>query len=291
MVFLLLSAGVPAQAGTGFTLQPVKVSHTLAPGDSVSEMITLINESDEDVNLDIAVEDFVPTAGTTDISFVGRAEGNTTVRDWISFGLAPKTVFRKGASHSIPYTIQAPADAEPGSHFGIIFFTGTRINDTGQLQVGTRLGMLIFVTIPGNQLQKGKVLDFSSPKFVQKSPVPFKIKFENTGTVHFEPKGSIVITNIFKKKVGEVPVAGQAVLPTGVRDLTAEWNASGLLLGRYLAKLNITDGEGNELTADQIVFYAFPLRYLIWFIIIVAVIFFGLRFLRKKIKISFSVNK
>src|SRR3989344_6105389 len=68
MVFLLLSAGVPAQAGTGFTLQPVKVSHTLAPGDSVSEMITLINESDEDVNLDIAVEDFVPTAGTTDIS-------------------------------------------------------------------------------------------------------------------------------------------------------------------------------------------------------------------------------
>ncbi len=263
----------------------------MIPGDIVSGVITLINESDEDVNLDIVVEDFVPTAGTDNISFVGRAEGNTTVRDWISFGLAPKTIFRQGSSHSIPYTIRAPLDAEPGSHFGIIFFTGTRINDTGQLQVGTRLGMLIFVTIPGNQLQKGKVLGFSSPKFVQAGPVPFKIKFENTGTVHFEPKGNITITNIFGKKVGEVSIAGQAVLPTGVQDLKAEWAAGGLLLGRYRAELNIIDGEGNELTADQITFYAFPLWYLVWFIVVVAVLFFGLRFLRKKVKISFSVNK
>ena len=175
---LFFSIGVPVYASTGFTMKPVKVSHTLQPGEAVSGIVTLDNESDEDVNLEIEVEDFIPTAGTTNISFVGRAEGNTTVRDWISFDMPAKTVFPKGSSLSIPYTIQAPLDAEPGSHFGILFFTGTRINDTGQLQVGTRLGMLIFVTIPGDQLQKGKVLGFSSPKFKQSGPIPFKIKFE-----------------------------------------------------------------------------------------------------------------
>ena len=75
--------------------------------------------------------------------------------------------------------------------------------------------MLIFVTVPGSNLQKGKILNFTGPKFVQKGPVDFKIKFENTGTVHFEPKGIITLANMLGKKVGEIPVSSQVVLPRG----------------------------------------------------------------------------
>lgn len=286
-VFLL----APARAGTGLTIQPIKVSHTIKPGETASGAISLTNASDDDIQVEVTVEDFVPAAGSTNIQFIGRAEGNTTVRDWINIGGNQTFVFKQGEARQIPYTIKAPASAEPGGHFGVAFFKATRLQKTEQLKIGTRVGMLIFVTIPGNNLQKGKILDFSTPRFVQRGPVPFSIKFENTGTVHFEPKGAIKITNILGKEVGSVPVEGQVVLPRGVRDLTADWNASGFLLGRYRAELKIVDGEGNELTAKTVAFYAFPLWYVVGFIATVIALFFGLRYLRKKIKFSISVNR
>jgi hypothetical protein len=282
----------PVKADTGLTIQPIKISQTMEPGESISGVITLKSASSKAVKVEVKVEDFVPTAGASGIQFVGRTSGITTVRDWITIGGDESFTFQKGESREIPYTIDAPLNAEPGSHFGVAFFKATELGEEGkQLKVGTQVGMLIFVTIPGNFLQKGKILDFSSQKFVQKGPVNFKIKFENTGTVHFEPKGEIKITNIFGKEVGSIPVAGQAVLPTGVRDLDAQWNISGFLLGRYKAALSMTDGEGNELTADSISFYAFPIWYLLGFILSVIVLFYGLKFLRNRLNISVSFKK
>ena len=278
-------------ASTGLTIQPIKISQTIEPGESVSGVISLDNASDQKVKVEMTVEDFIPASGSTNVQFIGRTEGVTTVRDWITLKEPDDFIFKKGESKEVRYTIQAPSNAEPGGHFGVIFFKASELASEGALKVGTRVGVLVFVTIPGNQLQKGKILDFSGPFFVQKGPVIFQIKFENTGTVHFEPKGTITIKNISGKEVGKVQVAGQAVLPTGVRDLTASWNVEGLLLGRYTAELNIFDGEGNELTADRIAFYAFPVWYLASFIAVVVALFFGIRFLRRKVKISFSANK
>lgn len=287
LIFTFFVAGSQIHAGsTGLTIQPIKISETIEPGNSISGAISLTNASDQKVRVEMTVEDFIPAAGSTNIQFVGRTEGVTTVRDWITLETPEDFVFEKGEAKQMKFTIKAPPDAEPGGHFGVIFFKASELETAGSLKVGTRVGVLIFITVPGNQLQKGKVLDFSGPFFIQKGPVPFTIKFENTGTVHFEPKGVITIKNISGKEVGKVQVSGQAVLPSGVRDLAAAWDAQGLLLGRYTAELNIFDGEGNELTADSIAFYAFPLWYLLGFVIVVIALFFGIKFLKSKIKIS-----
>lgn len=277
-----------AFAGIGLSLQPNKISHTIEPGESVSGSIFLKNVSDADVKAEVEVNDFIPTPGTGDFHFVKRAEGVTSVRDWVTIGSPADFIFKQGESREIPYTIKAPENAEPGSHFGVAFFMASKIADTGQLKVGTRLAMVIYVTVPGNFLQKGEILDFSSPKFVQKGPINFKIKFKNTGTVHFEPKGSIKITNIFGKEVANVPVSGQLVLPTGIRDLTVNWPVN-FLLGRYKAEISLKDGEGNVLTAGSVAFYAFPLLYILYFIGAVAIIFFGLKFIKSRF--SFSISR
>jgi len=269
----------------GLYISPIKVSCTLEPGDLLEDIITLKNPGDKPVAVTTTVEDFIPIAGGTGISFVQRAEGVTTVRDWItqtltSFELGP------GQEIKVPFTIQVPADAEPGSHFGVLFFRAADIGPKKQLDVGTRVGTLMFVTVPGDFLQKGRILEFKVPKFVQKGPVGFSIKFENTGTVHFEPKGSIKITNIFGKLVAEVPVQGQTVLPTGQRDLGATWQTTRLLFGYYKAEIGIYDGEGNLLTAKAVSFYAFPILYLVGGILVLVVIFFGLKFLRSRLGIK-----
>ena len=277
-----------AYAGVGLSIQPNKISHTIEPGDSVSGIISLKNASDSDVKVETEVQDFIPTPGTGDFHFVKRAEGVTSVRDWVTIKSPADFIFKKGESKEIPYTIKAPKNAEPGSHFGIAFFMASKISDTGQLKVGTRVGMVIYITVPGNFLQKGKILDFTTSKFIQKGPVSFKIKFENTGTVHFEPKGAIKITNIFGEEVANVPVSGALVLPTGVKDWTVNWPVN-FLLGRYKAEINLKDGEGNVLTADSVAFYAFPLWYILGFIAAIIVLFFGLKFLRSRF--SFTIAK
>ncbi|MCK4553554.1 hypothetical protein KAU19_01145 [Candidatus Parcubacteria bacterium] len=281
------------QAGVGLSIQPIKISHTIEPGQSVSGKITVTNASNEPVNVDVKIEDFIPMAGTITIQFVGRTEGVTTVRDWITLEPSGSFVLQEKQSRIVRYTIKAPFDAEPGGHFGVTFFKATKLAEAEgkQLKVGTQIGMLIFVTVPGNSLQKGKILDFSAPRFIQKGLVPFTIQFETTGTVHFEPKGAIKITNILGKEAGEIPVQGQVVLPTGVRDLTAQWNENKFLLGRYKATLSMTDGEGNELTADSIIFYAFPMWYVSGFILAIIILFFVFKFLRSKLKISVSLKK
>lgn len=278
-------------ASVGLKIQPIKVSHTIEPGDSVQGTIILTNESESVVKIKTKVEDFIPLAGSYDIQFVGRAEGVTTVRDWITFDAPESFIFQKNESKEIIYIIKAPQDAEPGSHFGVILFKANQIDQgAGALKISTEVGMLVFVTVPGNFLQKGRILDFKGPKFVQKGPVDFTMNFENTGTVHFEPKGKIKISNIFGSEVGEVPIEGQVVLPTGARDLKINWPV-GFLLGFYKAKASVFDGEGNELTSQTISFFAFPVWYIASFFGAVILIYFGLKFLRRKVKFSMEIRK
>ena len=288
LVFLIPTL---AQAATGLSIQPVKISQTLKPGQEVNGTILLTNASDEDVNVAVKVEDFVPTAGAETLQFVGRAQGVTTVRDWITIRGGQDFLFKKGESRQIEYSIKAPLGAEPGGHFGVAFFKATKASEANsELRIGTQVGMLILVTIPGNHLQKGNILDFTAPKFLQTGPVPFVIKFENTGTVHFEPKGAIKISNMLGKEVGSVPIEGQVVLPTGVKSLNFQWQVGGFLLGKYNAVATIVDGDGNVLTSKLVSFWAVPVWYIISFLLILIVLFFIIKFLKSKVNISINLK-
>lgn len=280
-------ASYTAQAATGLTIQPVKISETLTPGQEVSGTILLTNASDQDVSVELSLQDFIPVAGAEGIQFVGRTDGATTVRDWINLPGGTSFTFKKGAVLEVPYTIEAPQNAEPGSHFGVIFFKARDIAEGQQsLKVGTQVGVLVLVTVPGNHLQKGNILSFSVPSFVAGRPVPFTLKFENTGTVHFEPKGEIVITNMLGKHVGTVAIEGQTVLPTGIKDLHFEWQGDGFLLGKYTAVATVRDGEGTALTSETITFYAAPIWYIALFVLGATLLFFIFKFVRRHVSIK-----
>jgi hypothetical protein len=274
-------------ASTGLAIQPVKLDQTLKPGDHAEGEILLTNSSDTPVDVEPSVEDFIPTAGAESIKFVDRAPGVTSVRDWIKLSTTKPFVLALGEQRTIPYSIDVPIDAEPGGHFGAVFFKATQVGGTtGSLKVGTQVGMLVLIAIPGNHLEKGQILDFTAPAFLQSGPVPFSIQFENTGTVHFEPKGSIVITNMLGQKAAEVPLGGQVVLPTSVKLLRFDWAPVGFLFGRYGATATLYDGEGDALTASTIHFWVIPVWYVVGFLIALVVIYFVLRYLRRHLRIE-----
>lgn len=282
-------------AGTGLTIQPIRVSHTLNPGEEVSGIISLTNASNDenDTLITLNIADFMPVAEGEGVNFIGRAPGVTTVMDWITLGRNNERSFliKQGESMGIPYTIKAPPNAEPGGHYGVLFFKAQKTSKQQQmLNVGTQVGVLVLVTVPGNHLQKGQILDFTAKKFYQKPPVDFSIRFRNTGTVHYEPKGTIKITNLFGREVSKVPVEGQVVLPTGIRNLTTKWDVEGFLFGKYNAELSIVDGDGEQLSAKSVSFYVFPLWYTSEFIGAIIFVYIVLRYMKKKVKINISLK-
>ncbi len=287
----LFSFARTSLAATGLTIQPIKISQTLKPGDQSEGDILLTNASAKDVQVDISIQDFVPTAGTATFQFIGRAPGVTTVMDWVSINSPHTFLFKQGASEKIHYSIKTPKDAEPGSHFGVVFFKATNLSDINtSIQVGTQVGVLVFVTIPGKFEQKGKITDLTAPAFVQHGPVNFSMSFENTGTVYFEPKGTIEIKSMFGTKIGAVPIEGYAVLPTGLKKMNFPWNVSGLLVGKYTATASIYDVDGNMISSVTTSFWAFPVWYLVGFVIVLLVLYFVFRFLRKKVNFNISLK-
>jgi hypothetical protein len=264
----------------------------MKPGSTVTGQILLSNASADAVTVDINIQDFVPTSGTESFQFVGRAPGVTSVRDWITINSPLHFTFKQGESKQVPYTIKAPADAEPGSHFGVIFFKAIRAADAdSQIKVGTQVGVLAFVTIPGKFEQKGTITSFSAPAFVQGGPVDFSMMFQNTGTVYFEPKGTIEVSNMFGQKIASVPISGYAVLPTGVKKMDFPWNVSGLLLGRYKATATVFDIDGNPIASQSASFYALPLWYIVGFIVVLFILYFLIRFVKTRINFSVSLKK
>ncbi len=292
LVLFALAFASNASAAVGVKVQPIKVSTTIEAGGEATGFIMLNNESDElgGVIIETGIEDFVPLEGGSNINFVGRAEGLTTAADWISLDVPEQFEMAHAEGRQVKYTIRAPDDAEPGSHFSVVFFKALKKDDQGQLKVGTRVGILFFITIPGNYEQKGQIESFEAPGFVDSGPVPFTLHFKNTGTVHYEPKGTIVVKNMFGRIAGEVPVQGQVVLPTGARDINAAWPASRFLMGKYTATVAIYDGEGNELTAQAVDFWAFPVNYAIYFVAALLLLYVILRLFRRYVNISVTVG-
>ena len=287
-LFLLMwSSALPVHASTGLSIQPVKIDETILPGNTLQGEILLTNASDGPVDVSTSIEDFLPSEGADSIKFVGRAEGVTTVRDWITIDAKQAFSLKFGESKNVQFSITAPQNAEPGSHFGVVLFKATPKGGTpGSLKVGTQVGTLVLISIPGNHLEKGELLDFTAPLFSEHGPITFTVNFKNTGTVHFEPKGSIVISNLLGQKAAEIPITGQVVLPTSVRKLFFQWNNSPFSIGRYNAVATVYDGEGNALTSKAVAFWILPIWYILGFFVTLLCIYLILRFIKKHLRIS-----
>jgi hypothetical protein len=93
---------------------------------------------------------------------------------------------------------------------------------------------------------------------------------------------------MFGRHVADVPVQGEVVLPKGVRDFNIGWEVTGFLFGKYKATLTIVDPNGEVLTGGTISFVSVPLWYLLNFLGGFTVLWIVLRYLKKRVKITFK---
>lgn len=266
------------------SITPAKVYLTLAKGTTGQSSIIVANPNDFAIDVKLGKEDFVPAVLPGDIRFVPKSEGATSLVDWVEMDLTTFALESK-TRKEVPFKVVVPEDASPGGHYAVLFFTAVPKEAEGAtLSISGRVGALVYLVVPGDVIETGRIVSFKGPSFVAKGPIKFTTLFENTGTSHYDPKGSIKISSLFKKDLTTIEFPERTVLPQAKRPIDTIWETK-YLIGRYKAELSLTDGAGTIHTAT-FAFWAFPWKEAALLVGVVAILMLLFRFIASKIKIQ-----
>lgn len=266
-----VQAAVP---GEGLTISPPLVELSLNPGETSKQQVKLTNPTNQLVEVYPSAMNFEASGEGGEPAFTSASASASrySLANWLSFqegkiALTPEQVV------DFKYQISVPENAEPGGHYGVIFF-GTEPpetqKDVSQVALASMIGELILVRVPGDINENASLTDFSTKKFYLKGPVEFSLRIKNLGNIHFKPQGDITIKNMFGNTVETMKVneAKGNVLPESTRKFTENWQPGGFLFGKFTANTGLNYGETNQNLSGNLNFWIVP----IWFIIVVSII-------------------
>ncbi len=292
---------------SALTLSPVRFEISGNPGDTLTEEITLINETQDIETFYSSFVNFEAQGETGSPAFV---EPKDDLGTWMS--TEESIVLLPQATQKVPLTIKIPENAEPGGHFAVVFFGTSPKGAPGQVSIGANTGILVLLSVNGDVKEGGGLLGFNvkDNKFWHNTlPVNFEYKFTNEGNDRIKPTGELKIKNTFfitADKLDGNPVSGN-ILPNSTRRFDITWIKSprtedysapsgfiskffddvkyqwrNFAFSLYTAKLSLTYGTQNILTKDKATFFVFPWQLLLVIFIILFIVIWGGKKLLKK---------
>lgn len=265
-LFLILIPQALFAEGLSLSVSPTLFEMSAVPQQAWNSSVKVINNNPQELTVYAHVVNFAPQGEDGNGKFLPVFENFTegkTLAEWITVSDEAYTI-PKESSASIPVVVNIPEDAAPGGHYAAIMI-GTKPPDSDtQFQVRTAqvVTSLFFVRVAGDVIENGDVRTFrTSESFLDIPEVDFEIRFENKGNVHLQPQGEIVITNMWGKERGIVPINHQThfgnVLPESVRQFNFTWKGEQSFtdIGRYKAILTLAYGQDKRQFSTQVTYF------------------------------------
>jgi len=238
-------------------ISPTTFELTANPGEKISNKLKIYNPGTEPLFIEMEAQDFT-TVGEEGQVVVKETESDLfSLAKWVipwpkNFTLSP------GEEKIVDFSIVVPLSAEPGGHYATIMAAAkSSIEGTTGLAVAQKTGALVLLTVAGQIQENLLIKKFEAPSFSEYGPIPFKIHFENAGTVHIKPQGFISVTNIFDEKIIDIPFPQHNIFPGKMRTLEAQWDEK-WLFGKYTATLVGSYGLGNTPFTALTTFWVIP---------------------------------
>jgi hypothetical protein len=259
-----------AQNKAGITLIPASIEKAADPGSTITETLTVTNESNEDKEFFLFKRNIkgVESGGVPVFAEEGEEKTGYEMDTWIDVQTDALKV-PANSQVEVPVTINVPNTATPGSHFGGVFVSQEppKLRQTGA-GVGYEVASIVSIRISGDIIDTARIRSFSTDKlFYTAKHVNFAARIENQGNILIRPRGPLTITSIFGGKPESFMVNESlaGVFPGYSRDLEFAWDSDGLGFGRYEAILALVyDGEEGQKTIDaSLVFWIFPLKIIL----------------------------
>lgn len=277
---------------TGLSISPLRFEFSADPGDTIENVIKVTNPTKNTVSVKMEVEDFTAMGEEGQVKVEEQKDHTYSLKRWVTttpseFTLAPNE------SKVVNFKIVVPKNAEPGGKYGSILATVTGVvtpEGTGA-SIQPKVGSLVLLSVSGKIVENLDIKEFSAPKFLDKGPVKFTLRFENKGTVHLRPRGIVSIYDIFGKKLADLEIPQQNVLPGAIRKVEVEWKKGWLFGFRYRAMFVGSYGSQNQPLSASLTFYAFPWIWAGIIILILALLIFYIVRTQKKVKKAKEILK
>lgn len=298
--FFSMMSCAQAQGSISFTVTPPIFQPTLAPGETWSSYIQVVNSNPYNVSMYASRMNFSPAGERGQVEFShlfseGSGTSTHSLAQWIKLPDDPVFIPAE-KSGKIPFTITVPKNAEPGGHYAAILIGTQPVTDKGsgsKVSVSSYISSLLFVKITGEIKESGSIREFSTEKSLYSTPnASFKLRFENNGNVHLLPQGDILLTNMWGKQRGQIPINSKTdfgtVLPNSIREYKYDWTGEFNFfdIGRYKAIATLSYGAGEKQSDYRTVyFWVIPVKPVLWIIgSLLGFIYFLIWGLRRYIK-------
>lgn len=272
-VFLFCGAYQVDAEGQSLSVTPPLFQLSVSPGDAWQSAIKVVNPNSYPLTVRAEVYNFEATGE----SGYGKFTPVNTDQDvsgslakWITLAETPYTIAPE-QGQDIPFTVQVPKDASPGGHYAaILISTEPNAPGSGQVvQTVQTVTSLFFLRVEGDVHEEGNIREFRALDSVVDTPnVTFSLRFENKGNVHVQPRGDIIITNMWGTERGRIPVNEKSdfgnVLPGTIRDFKFLWTSDFKItdIGRYKAQATLAYGENGVQSTDAVAyFWIIPVKW------------------------------
>lgn len=276
---LLMSQSVSA-ADTperdGIALSPVSQRFDVKAGGAADNKITVINDGTTEINFLVYSRPYSLQNEQYDPNFE-RVSPNTDVYQWIRFAETSFTL-AAGERLDVPYTMQVPAAAAPGGHYGVIFVETQPAADAGDSVVRKkRVGSLILASVDGKQVHKGQLVSTDVNFWQTTPPLVASSRVQNEGNIDFQATVLLSVSDVF----GSVKYRGTqdyTVYPGTIRLIASNWTDAPWF-GLYKAKQTVTVlGK----TTEETRYILMAPRWLPVTVLVVIMIGVGYELLRRK---------
>lgn len=289
LVFQKVQAAFP---GEGLTISPPISEPKVKPGESVTQTIRLTNPTAKIIEVYPRTMDFrAKGEGGEPDFYVATADSDKfSLSKWITYN-PTKIVLTPEQVVEYQYTIKVPTDAEAGGHYGAVFFVSEppkSSTESSKVSIGSMVGSLILVTVPGETIEKGIVDDFVTnlKLYLTGNTVNFSTRISNIGNVHFKPKGNIKVKSAFGGQTTTLTFneKGGNVLPDTTRKFENSWKYKWYQVGYFKANLSLIYGTSEKTMNATTSFWILPWWFIIVLIILILLIIILVSWLIKRRK-------
>lgn len=299
--FALCAFSLPKAHAEGIDLgvfPPILQIDAKAPA-SVNNPISIENFSDRTLILNIIFRPFKPLEDG-DIEYLEDKEAvgfepllKSSVQVFDQGHAVEKLTLSPKQKKNLNLHVGITPDQKPSDYyFSVIFISedSSTIGSTQSLAIGG-IATNVILSIGPKGETKGRISDFSSPFFLLKGPVPFKLKVANESSHYITTDGVITIKDIFGKTVGKIDLLPVNVLANSERFVPAGkdttpnpevlWDEK-FLLGIYTAKATVGLSEEGPILSKTTTFLAFPLELLAGVVTSIAIVALIVKRVREK---------
>lgn len=274
----------PAQAVT-ITEHTVELS--AKPGDVIERKLNLYDDKLQGATIYASVSNFKPDPDSEGSALLVTDPAELKPdRNWVKLQADKVELPKTGEMVPFTYRIELPADADPGTHLiSLVFSTRPPSADpnSSTVSISTNLLVNMFLRVGGatidsidtifkvgtfsgvdaNLKPSEREKQFIEKKFFLKPPVDFLLRVENKGNTHQKPDGNIKIQNdLFGRAYDTIPVNKESMIiaPGTSRAFSVGSFGTGLMFGKYRAKLTLIYGDPLRDITKEVDFWIIPVK-------------------------------